>query len=319
MVALVVVDLVMTILHPSARGPLSELSRRLAWRLLLPLGRRAPGRVLLTWVGPSALAANLAVWVGGLWLAFALVYMPFVGELAYAPSVEFGRATIVDALYLSGVTLTTVGFGDVVAGHDALRLVTILESASGFAVMTGAVTYVLSVLPVVARTRSTAEVASNLNLADARSAAILLRSDGWRRAGELHREIVSLQQALWQFPVLFYFVPRRERESPYGLVRAAVTVCNVLRAWDAKESDTWVEVEARGLEAALRGVVEVYEREFGGLIGRPARAVSRGTRGSPGDGGDDFPGEAEALLESLRRLYGHETAATRRSCREPGR
>ena len=42
---------------------------------------------------------------------------------------------------------------DLVAATDGLRLVTVLEAASGLAVITGAITYLLSVYPLVSQVR----------------------------------------------------------------------------------------------------------------------------------------------------------------------
>lgn len=83
LVALVAWDIVLTILHPSARGPLSYLTNRLSWvvvrELVTGLGRRRH----ITAAGPLAMLVNVLAWVGGLWLGFALIYLPFVETLAY--------------------------------------------------------------------------------------------------------------------------------------------------------------------------------------------------------------------------------------------
>lgn len=68
------------------------------------------------------MACQFATWLVAVWLRFALIYLPSIEAFAYAPSVRFGERDLVDALYVSGVSLTTVGFGDVVAASDALRL-----------------------------------------------------------------------------------------------------------------------------------------------------------------------------------------------------
>ena len=93
----------------------------------------------------------MLTWLGGLLLGYALVYLQYVDAgLSYDPSVTFGSRGPVEALYMSGVSLTTVGFGDVVATTDVLRLVTVTEAAGGFAVITGAISYLITVYPGVA-------------------------------------------------------------------------------------------------------------------------------------------------------------------------
>ncbi len=70
-----------------------------------------------------------------------------------------------DALYLSGVAVTTVGFGDVVAQTDPLRLVTIMEAVSGLALATAALGY-LPVICIMTGDRRTAALFVNDICAD---------------------------------------------------------------------------------------------------------------------------------------------------------
>jgi hypothetical protein len=55
--------------------------------------------------------AQFVAWVLALWVGFALVYLPSVDQLAYAPSVRFGERDLAEALYVSATAPTTVGFG----------------------------------------------------------------------------------------------------------------------------------------------------------------------------------------------------------------
>ena len=79
-------------------------------------------------------------------------------------TVPFGERGLAEALYVSGATLTTVGYGDVVAGTDALRILSVLESGGGLAAITAAVTYLLSVHSAVSELRASAVAASQLRL-----------------------------------------------------------------------------------------------------------------------------------------------------------
>lgn len=119
------------------------------------------------------MGATLVVWVGGLAVGFALIYLPFVDELSCAPNVPFGEKGVVEALYISGVPLTTVGFGDVVATRDALRLVTVLEAASGLLSITATVTYVLSVNPLLTELRTSARIQADLGSPELQRATLL--------------------------------------------------------------------------------------------------------------------------------------------------
>ncbi|HEX2162550.1 MAG TPA: amidohydrolase family protein [Thermoanaerobaculia bacterium] len=106
-----------------------------------------------------------------------------------APPVREARHR--EALYLSGTALTTVGFGDIVPATGALRLVTVAEAATGFAVITGAISYLLSVYPQVSVVRSACA-----RLADARAGEVEEAGPGRlgipRRPPAVRRLLVSL-------------------------------------------------------------------------------------------------------------------------------
>ena len=233
LVALVAWDTVLTILHPSARGPLSYLTNRFSWVVVRGLLTRLGMRRHITAAGPLAMLVNVLAWVGGLWLGFALVYLPFVERLAYsAPG--FGSKSIAEALYLSAVTLTTVGFGDVVAPTDALRFVTVLESASGLAAFTAAITYVISVYPLVSSIRGTALRLSDLEASTPEGATRLLLVGGEPELADVHRALIETHENIRRFPVLYYFHAPTLAESVDTLLRASAVLYLVFR-WGIKD------------------------------------------------------------------------------------
>jgi voltage-gated potassium channel Kch len=323
-VAVVFVDVLLTTLHPSRPGPFSAGIRRLTWRILSHLshGQRHAG--ILGWSGPVIVASNILAWIGGLWLGYALIYLPSVDTLAYAPSVAFGHRGLLEALYLSAVALTTVGFGDVVASTDALRLVTTLEAASGFGVITAAISYVLSLYPMLNRTRAAAEGASQLGLTSIDAAvATVTASQGLQHASSLHREVVNAHHAVRRFPVLFYFTTSNEHESIVALVEAATTV-SVLLCWgvDARRVPH-AQVLGPALAAAVRTLLEDHKDGFRGLLGADGKPLAashtavqrlRATvaRHDPSlaapaeqsvEGFEDFVSDMQRLIDDLRRAY----------------
>lgn len=182
LVALVGWDIFLTVLHPSARGPLSYLANRASWALIRDVTTGLGLRRLLPWAGPLAMAVNVLVWAVGLWLGYAFVYLPSIEDFSYDQPESFGQRGLTEALYVSGVALTTVGFGDIVATTDLLRLVTVLESWSGLVAITAAITYVISVYPLISSVRGSALRLSDLEAPTPRGAARLLASGGRPRA-----------------------------------------------------------------------------------------------------------------------------------------
>ena len=62
------------------------------------------------------------------------MYLPFLDAFSYASLLRSGGKGLLDAVSISAVALTTLGYGDIVAGTDALRLATVVEAAAGAAV-----------------------------------------------------------------------------------------------------------------------------------------------------------------------------------------
>ena len=243
LVLLIAWDIVLTVLHPSARGPLSYLANRVSWAVVRDLLTLLKWRRRLQAAGPLAMLLNVLAWVGGLWLGFALIYLPFVKTLVYsAPG--FGGKGAMEALYLSAVALTTVGFGDVVAQSDALRLVSVLESASGLAAFTAAVTYVISVYPLVSSIRGTALRLSDLNAGTPQGATRLLIANGLQELADLHRALIETHENIRRFPVLYYFHAPTLAESVDTILRSSAVLYLVSR-WGLRRAKWHPEAPIR--------------------------------------------------------------------------
>ena len=102
---------------------LNWLARRLAHRE----GPRRP-RVLYAVLG--AVGLHIAeIWIFGLGI-WALLHLPDAGAI-----VGVGTSPLLDAIYLSAVTFTTVGFGDL-APSGPIRFVIGTEALLGFVLLT---------------------------------------------------------------------------------------------------------------------------------------------------------------------------------------
>jgi hypothetical protein len=79
--------------------------------------------------GPIALLSLIALWAICLVLGFAGLHRAAGSRLAPVA----GRAGILDDLYMSGTTFSTLGLGDLHPVSGLARLVTVVEAATGFA------------------------------------------------------------------------------------------------------------------------------------------------------------------------------------------
>lgn len=117
----------------------------------------------------------IAVWGLLLVVGWALIYWPHLpsGFLLGTGLAASEQGSFVDALYVSLVTLGTLGYGDIAPRAEWLRLAAPLQAFIGFAFLTAAISWVLSVYPVLTRRRSLAhDVALVDESASARTLAV---------------------------------------------------------------------------------------------------------------------------------------------------
>ena len=86
-------------------------------------------------------------WVALIVLGWTLVYWPHLEDGFFITGAlqETSRGGFLDALYLSMVTVATLGFGDIVPTDEWLRIAVPVQALLGFALLTAAVTWVLQI------------------------------------------------------------------------------------------------------------------------------------------------------------------------------
>lgn len=139
-------------------GPLSESLNRGLWRtataLTKNLDRRRRHRILST-VGPLLMPLLIGVFIFLLILGFALIYLPRIDGGFKIDDDEAG-IPLIQAFYFSGITLLTIGFGDILPTTNLTRIVAVLEGASGVAAISLSITYLLTVAAALERKRALA-------------------------------------------------------------------------------------------------------------------------------------------------------------------
>ena len=117
---------------------------RTTWGLWAALGRRLPAsrrERFLSMYGSLAFVALLAFWATGLITGFAMMHW---SQRAIATGLP-GDGQFFDDFYLSGTSLFTLGFGDVVPHNETSRLLAVAEAGIGLMFVTALLAY----LPVL--------------------------------------------------------------------------------------------------------------------------------------------------------------------------
>ncbi|MBW3619846.1 MAG: potassium channel family protein [Actinobacteria bacterium] len=203
------VDMLWTTLAVSAGGgPLtSALSHGLWERLRRVAPRRSSPHRFLQVTGLALVVTVFLVWIGLFVLGWWLLFSASPGAVREAAT----GATVgwLDRLYYVGFTTSTLGIGDLVAGHGWWRILTVVAAFSGLSVVTMAITYLLPVASAVVDRRTLATGISSLG---ARPAEIVCNAwDGgdWRalerRIEDVERQLGTLGQRHLAYPVLHYF------------------------------------------------------------------------------------------------------------------
>ena len=194
-------------------------------------GRRREG--FLGVFGPLSILALFGVWAGGLILSFAMVQWAGMSFLEGRAGLQAFRAE----LYFSGTSFFTLGLGDVAPHTPLARLITVLESGTGF----GFLAVVISYLPVLYGAFSRREV--NISLLDARAgspptAAELLRRHTRQQNLESLAEYLrawetwaaELMESHLSYPVLCYFRSQHNNQSWVSALGTILDTCALLVA-----------------------------------------------------------------------------------------
>ncbi|MEA2844545.1 MAG: hypothetical protein QOJ69_2216 [Actinomycetota bacterium] len=283
LIVLVATDILITLLHPTARGPVSYAANRATWRATKIVSVRLLRGLGLSYAGPLAVVTNVLAWVILFWLGFALVYLPFIDSFAYDPSTPFKGHGFAEATYMSGAALTTVGYGDMVPTSMAMRLATIFEAASGFGALSAAIAFVISIYPLLSQLRGTGIQMADSGALELEGAARVVREAGSSELAAVTRELTENHEHLRRFPVLYYFESGNAEESLSASLRGSAMLLVALHCVPVEEVGH-AHVYADVLERIVVRLLDDLEGDFVG-----------GRHTSP-DTADDTVGDTAAKL-----------------------
>jgi hypothetical protein len=254
----VLLDMFLTVLHHDSSGWLVPRIQDGVWWMSVALGRRLPRarRRALALAGPLMIAATLVVWFSGYILGFSLIYWPSLGGFRAEP--ELGELGFLQALYYSGSTGTVLGLGDISPTDPALQVVTYIQAGFGFVLVTGSVTYLLSIVGIAVSRNA---IAVRLILDTAQTGDGVRALERWLAGGEeataiaarlrsLARGLSELEEELNQIPIagLHYRAadPARDTER---MLRAAAGIAIAARV--ASQGGRYAPIAVAAEDVAL--------------------------------------------------------------------
>jgi hypothetical protein len=207
-------DIFQQLFRPSGGGSLSRFIMRVVWRSFRRLAVRRPGALALA--GPGVLLSIIATWVVLLVTGWALIFWPYLpDEFVFASGLERPeQGGFIDALYLSLVTLTTLGYGDITPESGPLRVLAPLEALVGFALLTASISWVLSVYPVLSRHRALAHEITLIRDAESETGIDVSQTGEVAEIlDSLTSQLVAVRGDLLRFPITYYFYSDDERSA----------------------------------------------------------------------------------------------------------
>ncbi len=271
LIAIAARDVFDTLFHPHGRGVVSEALIRAAWRALRWMSRRRAA--LLSLAGPIGFLLVVLSWITLVVAGGALIVLPQLPE-RYALSPGLGPDSVTGlggAIYVSLVNLTSLGYGDVVARTDALRLLGPLQAIIGLGILTASISWILSIYKVLGDYRSLArEIGLVCDAAEAtgHSLARMGADSAASVMAGLTSQLVAVRGDILHFPIVYYFHSRDPRDDP---ARSLERLIPALEECRETHREPAAALEAERLALAIRDLLTTVDGEFLGAAGTPPR------------------------------------------------
>ncbi len=266
-------DMFHTLFHPMGRGSLNRAVSRATSGAFCRAAHRFPG--ILELRGPTVVVAVIATWAILVGVGWTLVYWPWLpSAYVFSPGLEPAeQAGFLDALYLSLVTMSTLGYGDITPAEGWLRVGGPLQALVGFALLSAAISWVLSIYPALSRRRSFVDRATSLIDATAD-----WHTDDADRipAGaldEMAQRLTAVRTDLRHFPATHYFGSVDEQRAFAERLSSLAGLARSAEAYRSLE----LRLAGRRLHDVVKGTATTIDSQrFGGVAADAVLARSRG-------------------------------------------
>jgi hypothetical protein len=265
-------DVFFTVLHYDGFGFLSSRLYHRLFDAVCSVTRPLPGRYRafgLSMAAPLMVPVTIVIWILLVSFGYAMIYYAGMKDGNFSLSVPRLEPSFIEALYFSGITISTLGFGDVTPTSGFYQLLAVSEALTGFGILTLAITYVLGIYGVL---QPLGVLSAGLyhqaqDTSDPLSILTPHFPDGEHRGLEthmmqLHRGLVEIYEGIRRYPLVYYYHSRRAyRSLPYTF-RMIGGMAGALR-WGLPKghpgSQTpWLSTLITGLE----DIVAYLERRF---------------------------------------------------------
>jgi Ion channel len=256
LIALTLRDIFDTLFHPLGRsyvgnwvvGGVSRLGHRLAARM--------PSAPVL--IGPLGYVAVVITWTAMLALGWALIFLPHLpdGFLIAEGLDPAAHDDLADALYVSLVNLTSLGYGDISPEGPLLRILGPVETLFGLGLLTASISWLISIYSVVSRRDSFAHEVHLSRAAEERLGEKLADADPElleRMLASFTAQLVATRRDLIHFPITHHF---RTEDEDHALSRLLPFLRRMVEEASEARRPQALKVRAQMLGSAIDDFAE---------------------------------------------------------------
>jgi hypothetical protein len=292
-----------------------------AYRLAARFTRGLRRRAILSYAGPACVVATLAAWLFLMIVGWAMIYYPSLGAGIKSVGGNSDR-TWITALYFSGFNMSTLGVGDIVPVNDLSRMMTVIQSAAGFAFFGLSVTYFLSLYSTVIQRMAFTQALhhSTRGTGEGAALALWLLEDSEASVARSRLECIAGQlrdvlQAYRFYPVLVHFHYRERYHELQPALKTILDCVSLLQAQDLLRTPLLEDVRLASHDLLMLLVEDEHARSGDGAVDAQdyADAVAHLQWGGVATAADRF--EAYAALR--RSWEGPLRALAERTLLEP--
>lgn len=220
-IAITLRDIFATLFHPLGRGLVERWIVGGVSRAGHRLGRRWSSASVL--VGPLGYILAVAAWAALLTLGWALIFLPHLpdGFLLAEGLDRDEHGGFSDALYISLVNLTSLGYGDIAPEAWLLRILGPTETLFGLGLLTASISWLVSIYGVISRRDAFAHEVQLSQEAEVRLGERLADADPElleRMMTSFASQLVMVRRDLIHFPITHHFRTEDEERALSGLL-----------------------------------------------------------------------------------------------------
>jgi hypothetical protein len=222
-------DIFDVLFHPLGKG---VIARRIVQGMSAAVRRAPRGRSTLGLLGgPLSFVAVVGTWTALLALGWAFVFWPHLPDgFNYSQGlVPAQHDGFIDALYISLVNLTSLGYGDISPASDLMRILGPIETTFGLGLLTASISWLISIYNAISRRDSLAHEVHLAKESEERLGEKLADADPRlleTMLASFAEQLIRTRRDLIHFPITHYFRTEDEERALAGLLPFLTSLAN---------------------------------------------------------------------------------------------